>query len=162
MTAITNFVQLTEDVATSGQPTREQFAEIAAKGYQAVVNLALADSDHAIPDEGNLVAGAGMSYTHIPVRFDRPTTADLRLFIGTMRALEGRKVWVHCVVNARVSAFMYHYLRHDRGLPDEKARSPVIARWEPQMDDVWKRFLALTPDEIGLSEGDAKSRREDA
>jgi protein tyrosine phosphatase (PTP) superfamily phosphohydrolase (DUF442 family) len=149
MTDITNYVQLTDNVATSGQPTREQFAEIAARGYEAVVNLALATSDHAIPEEGSLVAGAGMMYAHIPVRFENPTTADLRLFIGTMRALEGRKVWVHCVVNARVSAFMYHYLRHEKRLPEEQSRSPVLDRWAPRMDDVWKRFLALTPHEIG-------------
>lgn len=148
---ITNFVQLTEDVATSGQPTREQFAEIAAKGYRAVVNLALAESDHAVPEEGSLVAAAGMSYAHIPVRWDGPTVDDLRLFIGTMRALEGRKVWVHCVLNLRVSAFMYHYLRNDRGLPEAQSRSPVLDRWGPRMDEVWKRFLALTPDEIRLS-----------
>ena len=149
MAEITNYVQLTDDIATSGQPTREQFADIAARGYDAVVNLALATSDHAIPEEGSLVAGTGMSYAHIPVRFEEPTTADLRLFIGTMRALEGRKVWVHCVVNARVSAFMYHYLRHEKGLSEEQSRSPVLARWAPRMDDVWKRFLALTPREIG-------------
>lgn len=149
MSEITNYVQLTPDIATSGQPTREQFAEIAARGYQAVVNLALATSDHAIREEGSLVAGAGLSYSHIPVRFEDPTTEDLRLFIGTMRALEGRKVWVHCVVNARVSAFMYHYLRHEKGLPEAESRSPVLARWEGSMDDVWKRFLALTPEEIG-------------
>ena len=58
---ITNFVQLTEDIGTSGQPRPEQFNEIADDGYAAVVNLALPTSDHAISDEGSLVTGLGMS-----------------------------------------------------------------------------------------------------
>jgi protein tyrosine phosphatase (PTP) superfamily phosphohydrolase (DUF442 family) len=146
--AVRNFVQLTEDVGTSGQPSREQFAHIAAAGYDAVVNLALPTSDDAIPDEGSVVTGLGMRYVHIPVRFDRPTVDDLRLFIGAMRALEGRRVWVHCVVNARVSAFMYKYLRLERGYDDESARSPILEAWEPRMDDVWRSFLQLGAEDL--------------
>src|SRR4051794_28494248 len=97
LSQITNFVQLTADVGTAGQPTREQFAEIAKAGYAAVVNLALPTSDHALADEGSVVTGHGMSYFHIPVDFKNPTTDDLRTFISTMRALDGRKVFVHCV-----------------------------------------------------------------
>ena len=147
---ITNFVQLTPDVGTSGQPRREQFETIAGAGYAAVVNLALPTSDNAVPDEGSVVTGSGMSYFHIPVDFAAPTVEDLRTFIGVMRALEGRQVWVHCVVNARVSAFMYHYLRHARGLDEAAARSPVLAKWEPRMDDTWRAFLALDRDVIGI------------
>jgi len=146
---ITNFVQLTDDVGTSGQPSREQFQTIASGGFRAVVNLALPSSDHAIPDEGSVVTGLGMSYIHIPVDFAKPTVDDLKTFIGTMEALKGRKVWVHCVVNARVSAFMYLYLKHIRQLDEAAARSPVLERWKPQMDETWTRFLSLTKDEIG-------------
>lgn len=148
LSQITNFVQLTEDVGTAGQPTREQFAAIARDGYAAVINLALPTSDHAIPDEGSVVTGYGMRYVHIPVDFKNPTLDDLRTFIGTMRALEGKKVFVHCVMNLRVSAFMYHYLKHARAFDEAAARSPVLDRWEPKMDGVWKAFLALDADEM--------------
>jgi protein tyrosine phosphatase (PTP) superfamily phosphohydrolase (DUF442 family) len=141
--SITNFVQLTEDVGTSGQPTREQFEAIAEDGYAAVINLALPTSEHAIPDEGSVVTGFGMSYFHIPVDFKNPTADDLRTFIGTMRALDGKRVWVHCVMNLRVSAFMYHYLKHVCGYDEAAARSPVLPRWEPRMDEVWREFMAL-------------------
>lgn len=149
LSEIKNFVALTPDVGTSGQPRREQFETIAAAGYRAVVNLALPESDHAIADEGSVVTALGMSYFHIPVRFDAPTLTDLETFIGVMRALEDRKVWVHCVVNARVSAFMYHYLKSVRGFDEAAARSPVLDRWAPQMDDTWKAFLALDLDAEG-------------
>lgn len=149
LSEITNYVQLTEDVGTSGQPGREQFAAIAAAGFEAVINLALPSSDHAIADEGSVVTGLGLRFFHIPVKFEAPTLDDLRTFVGVMRALDGKKVWVHCVVNARVSAFMYHYLKHVRGLDDTAARSPVLERWAPRMDETWKAFLALGKDDIG-------------
>ena len=147
---ITNFVQLTEDIGTSGQPRPEQFNDIADDNYAAVVNLALPTSDHAISDEGSLVTGLGMSYFHIPVKFDEPTVDDLRTFFGVMRSMEGKKVWVHCVVNARVSAFLYLYLRHVRDLDEDASRSVVLERWQPQMDATWSAFLDLKKDDIGV------------
>jgi protein tyrosine phosphatase (PTP) superfamily phosphohydrolase (DUF442 family) len=150
LSEITNFVPLTEDIGTSGQPTVEQFAAIAEAGYRAVVNLALPTSEHAIADEGRLVTELGMSYFHIPVRFEEPTVDDARTFFGVMNALAGKKVWVHCVVNARVSAFLYLYLRYVRGLDEEASRSVVLQRWELRMDATWRAFLAQGREEFGL------------
>lgn len=138
---ITNFVQLRPDLGTSGQPTREQFDAIARAGYRLVINLALPDSDHAIPEEGAIVTAHGMGFTHIPVKFDDPTEADFEAFAGVMDAFSGQPVWVHCVVNARVSAFCYRYLTERRGESDADSRSPILKRWLPQMDEVWRRFL---------------------
>ncbi|HEY5645161.1 MAG TPA: protein tyrosine phosphatase family protein [Pseudomonadales bacterium] len=143
LTEITNYVQMADDIGSSGQPSREQFSAIAAAGYQVVVNLALPSSDHAIAEEGSIVTGLGMRFVHIPVDFAAPTARDLKQFIGVMEAFRGSKIWVHCVVNARVSAFLYHYLAKVRGLPEAKCRSPVLKKWAPQMDDVWKTFLSL-------------------
>ncbi|MEJ0022218.1 MAG: protein tyrosine phosphatase family protein [Alphaproteobacteria bacterium] len=140
------FVQLAPDIGTSGQPTREQFAAIAADGYEAVINLALPTSDDAIADEGAIVTGLGMAFVNVPVDFKAPNAEELRLFLAIMQGLEGRKKWVHCVANLRVSAFCYHYLRYVRGLDEEAARSPLLAKWGPHMTDVWKNFLALPPE----------------
>jgi protein tyrosine phosphatase (PTP) superfamily phosphohydrolase (DUF442 family) len=150
MTGIRNFVQTTETIGTSGQPTVEQFGEIARAGYSSVVNLAMPDSDDAIADEGTIVTSLGMKYVHIPVPFDAPTKQQLRSFIRVMRAIDGEKVWVHCVVNARVSAFMYHYLRIDKGYEDDAAKNQLLRRWEPKMDAAWKKFLQLRQDELAL------------
>lgn len=144
LTDITNFVPMSSLLSTSGQPTREQFGEIAADGYRFVINLALPSSDHAIPDEGAVVTEHGMIYVHIPVDFANPTETDLDAFLGVMSAFEGQKVWVHCVVNARVSAFCFHYLTRVHGYSAEKATSPILKRWhERGVEPVWKRFLAL-------------------
>jgi len=148
---ITNYVQLADDIGSSGQPDREQFTMIASAGFEVVINLALADSDHAIPEEGSIVTALGMRFVHIPVDFGAPTVADLKEFIGVMEAFAGRRIWVHCVVNARVSAFLYHYLSKVRGLPEADCRSPVLEKWEPQMDDVWRRFLAIDEETIAAA-----------
>lgn len=139
---IRNFVPIAPSIATSGQPTRDQIAEIAAAGYRVLINLALASSDHAIADEGSHAASLGMRFVHIPVAFDAPSLDDLKHFIGVMDAFKDNKVWVHCVVNARVSAFTYLYLKHVCGVPEDQARSPVLDAWAPGMDDIWKDFLA--------------------
>ena len=148
LNSIYNFEALTDWLGTSGQPTEAQFLDIAVAGYNAVINLALPSSDNAIANEGSIVTGHGMTYFHIPVIFENPTLADLRLFFGVMTALEGRRVWVHCVVNARVSAFAYLYLRHALGLDDQAASTRLLRKWLPQMDDVWRDFLSLPKDLI--------------
>lgn len=148
LSAIYNYEPIAGWLGTSGQPTDSQFSDIANAGYRAVVNLALPSSDNAITNEGSIVTGHGMAYFHIPVVFENPTLADLRLFFGVMKALEGMKVWVHCAANARVSAFVYQYLRYAKGLDDEAAKTQLLRRWLPQMDEVWRKFLSLPADQI--------------
>jgi protein tyrosine phosphatase (PTP) superfamily phosphohydrolase (DUF442 family) len=145
-----NYYQSTDNIGTSGQPSREQLADIAKMGYEAVVNLAMHDSEKAIPDEGGIVAGLGMSYIHIPVPFERPAADQLRTFCGIMSVLEGKKVWVHCAINARVSAFMFHYLTKVRGVSEQEATSPFLRDWRPLMDEAWKSLMALEKDDLGL------------
>ncbi len=143
-----NFFQSTPDIGTSGQPTRGELHKIAEDGYEAVINLAMHDSDNAIPEEGSICASLGMYYFNIPVPFDEPTAEHLREFIGLMDILKGKKVWVHCAVNARVSAFMYQYLTLTQGVAPEDATSPLLAKWRGRMDDVWQEFLAIDAGEL--------------
>ncbi len=138
-----NFHQATPDIATSGQPDKAQIHQIADEGYEAVINLAMHDSDNALPDEGSLVASLGMSYFNIPVPFDEPTEQHLEDFVGLMELLSKRKVWVHCAVNARVSAFMYQYLTQVKGVSKEDATSPLLAKWRAKMDDAWQSFMEI-------------------
>lgn len=145
---ITNYFQMTDLVATSGQPSREQFKDIADAGFAAVVNLAMTDGENALLDEGSIVAGLGMTYIHIPVPWEAPTSGHLNQYLGVMKALEPAKVWVHCVVNARVSAFNYHYLKNRLALEEAACRSPLLEKWEPKMEDVWKAFLATPRTEM--------------
>jgi protein tyrosine phosphatase (PTP) superfamily phosphohydrolase (DUF442 family) len=145
-----NYHQSTDLIATSGQPDEKQFHLIADEGYDVVINLAMHDSDNALPNEGSIVASLGMHYINIPVPFDEPTAEHLQEFIGLLNVFAGKKIWVHCAVNARVSAFMYHYLTKIEALDAEAATSPLLRKWLPKIDEVWKDFLEIKHDEIGL------------
>lgn len=143
MQDLINFHPITDRIGTAGQPTREQLSQVAEAGYQVVVNLAMPDSDNAIAEEGSVVSSLGMAYVHLPVPFDAPGPEHLRRFIGVMKALRGDRVFVHCAVNARVSAFMFKYLTLCEGSSEEAATSPLLHRWLPEMDEAWRGIMAL-------------------
>ena len=141
MDHIKNYVKVSESIATSDQPARGDFPEIANAGYSAVVNLATGTSPDAIPDEGEVAAGEGMAYYHIPVVWTAPEISNLDRFFSVMDSLGGEKVWVHCVLNMRASAFVYLYRLINLGVPEEEARGPMDEVWEP--DEIWRGFIDL-------------------
>ena len=106
---ILDYLRLSDNLATSGQPTAEQFNSIAASGYETVINLALPTSSNAIADEPGVVARCGMDYISIPIVWEEPTLEDFQTFCDVMKEQCDRKVWVHCAANKRVSAFIYLY-----------------------------------------------------
>lgn len=138
---IINYMKVTNDIASSGQPVDFEFAAIARAGYDVVINLALPSSENAIPTEGYMVASNGMSYINIPVPFDAPTNFHLQSFIKIMDAFSDKKIWVHCVKNYRASAFLYHYLRISQGLLSIEAQKAILPTWEP--NEVWQQFMKL-------------------
>jgi uncharacterized protein (TIGR01244 family) len=139
LAGIYNYRPLSERIATSGQPTEDQLAAIAAAGYQVVVNLALHEGEYALPDEGAIIEALGMQYVHIPVQWERPTPGDLKRFFGVMETHGGDKVWVHCAANMRVSIFMALYRVLTLGWALDEALVDVHALWTP--NEIWQRFL---------------------
>ncbi len=136
---IRNFRRLDDRFATGGQPTADQFRDLAALGTQAVINLALPTSTYALPEEPELVTSLGMNYVPIPVVFEAPRAEDFDRFCAELANRRGQKVFVHCALNYRVSAFVaLHRVRH--GWDREAAWAEMRTIWEP--DEVWARFLA--------------------
>jgi protein tyrosine phosphatase (PTP) superfamily phosphohydrolase (DUF442 family) len=85
MNKIRAYFKVGEKIATSGQPTMAQFSEIAASGYEVIINLALPTSTHALEDEASLVESLGMVYLPIPVSWDSPQLHDLQQFYTAMQ-----------------------------------------------------------------------------
>ena len=136
---IYNYRLLTDLIATAGQPSEEELAAVAHVGFEVVVNLALHDAEYSLPDERRTVKSLGMRYVHIPVVWERPLRADLERFFEVMGELTGKRIFVHCAANKRVSVFMALYRRLRQGWSPEAITPDVHAIWEP--DDVWRRFL---------------------
>lgn len=102
---ITNWLRLDERTVTSGQPSETQLMRIASLGVGYVVNLGLHTHKRALADEAGTVAALGMCYIHIPVAFDAPREEDFNRFLAALEVAQGVPLYVHCILNARVSAF---------------------------------------------------------
>ena len=138
---IYNYRQAAPDIATSGQPREDQLAAIAAAGYEVMINLALHDDPrYSLEDEASSVQAVGIEYVHIPVQFGAPTTRDMTSFFDAMDRTKGRRVWIHCAANMRVTAFLGLYWQLREGWPEERAFSLMRDVWQP--NDVWSSFIA--------------------
>lgn len=139
LTGIRNFLQLTPHIATSGQPTAEGLAAVQAAGYETVINL-LPPERRDLPEEAEIVTGLGMEYINIPVVWTKPTSENLQAFCDTLDARSECKVYIHCAVNMRVSAFCYLYRVLRLGESPEEAEIELHDIWVP--DGVWAEFIA--------------------
>ncbi len=134
-------------------------------GIEAVVNLALPTASNALPGEAEAVTGQGMPFVQIPVPWEKPEPRHLQQFFGVMDAFAGRRVWVHCAKNFRVSAFVYLYRRLRLGEAHEAALYPHAHGVAAESDlagvhragAVGRRFRARSPAPPGRSR--RRSRR---
>lgn len=136
---IYNFVQISDSIATSGQPTKEQFTAIKEAGYELIVNLALPQSLNSLPDEKQVIESQEMQYVHIPVVWENPSLENFQEFVEVMESNADTKVFVHCVANMRVSAFMYLYRRLNKGINEEEAKKDLHKIWIP--NENWQKFI---------------------
>lgn len=137
--SIPNFLLLSPSLATAGQPTEEELAAVKAAGFEAVVSLLPASSPYALPEEDRIVSGLGLEYVHIPVEWGDPTAADAQRFFDALDACAGRRVFVHCAANMRVSAFLYLYRTLRQHVPPVKAAEDLHHIWTP--NETWQRFI---------------------
>jgi protein tyrosine phosphatase (PTP) superfamily phosphohydrolase (DUF442 family) len=124
---------------SSGQLSGKDIASLPALGIDAVINLALPTSSNALPGEAEMIARQGIAYIQIPVEWERPELQQLLQFFGVLKAFEGRKVWVHCARNMRVSAFIYLYRRLCLAQSEEAAVHPMQEVWVP--NETWQAFI---------------------
>jgi protein tyrosine phosphatase (PTP) superfamily phosphohydrolase (DUF442 family) len=136
---IYNYVQLSEAIATAGQPTAAQFAAIRNAHYDLIVNLALPTSTNALPNEREIVEALEMTYVHIPVEWEQPTLQNAIAFFDTLQANLGKRIFVHCAMNMRVSAFMFLYRVLYQGVAEEDAIADLHHIWIP--NETWQHFM---------------------
>jgi protein tyrosine phosphatase (PTP) superfamily phosphohydrolase (DUF442 family) len=146
--SIVRYVPVSESLATSGQPSEEQLAAVAAAGFEVVVNLGLHnDPRYSLKDEAATVVSLGMEYIHIPVQFSSPTAADLAAFFAAMELAGPRKVFVHCAHNKRVPVFVALHRIAKQGWSEADALEAMGGVWQP--DSTWENFIAQTLRQAG-------------
>ncbi len=136
---IDNFLQISDQIATSGQPTAAQFLAIKQSGYRLIVNLALPTSNNALLDEKQIVESQNMEYIHIPVLWENPTIENATEFFSVMKGNVDKKVFVHCAVNKRVSVFIYLYRRLFVDMNEQEAKQDLDKIWVPT--EIWNKFI---------------------
>src|SRR6476661_298428 len=68
---IRNFLRVTTDFCTGGQPRPEHMAQLKADGVKSVLNLRQ-PSEHRADDERAAAETAGLKYFNIPVEYGNP------------------------------------------------------------------------------------------
>lgn len=141
---ITAWHRLDSRLTSSGQPRAEQLTALAALGVTQVVNLALPSHEKSLPNEAGLLAALGIGYTNIPVDFAAPPASDYARFCAVMEELAGQTVHVHCILNLRVSAFIYRWRQDCLGVDEASARAEMERLWKP--GGAWARFVGSAAD----------------
>jgi len=138
---IYNFLILSDRLFTGGMPKADQIKSAAQTGVKTVINLALHDLPHALPDEEKLVKSLGMEYINIPVEWNNPTRQNLDDFMDAMDRQFDKKVLVHCEANYRATGFtaLYRVLR--LGWNPADALDVMHKIWDEENYPVWKKFI---------------------
>ena len=136
---VLNWRRWNDRITLSGQPTEAQLSDIRDLGVTHVINLGPHTNKGALADEPGTVAALGMEYVYIPVDFENPTEADYAAFCDALDRLKGQTLHVHCIYNARVSAFFYRYAKSGKGGDATEAFSLMDGIWRP--GGVWAAFI---------------------
>ncbi len=147
-TVLINHVKWTDQLESSGQPTKTQLAGLVNDGFDMVINLAPPQSEGSFPDEGGIVAGSGLIYVNIPVDWEKPTLEDFHFFTGALAAASGQRVLVHCQINMRASTFTFLYRVVHDGVDPQEAWEKVNEVWVPH--DQWMDFITQVLEDAGL------------
>lgn len=113
-------------------------------GVTHIVNLGPHSNKGALDDEPGSVAALDMDYVYIPVDFENPTEPDYAEFCAEMERLKDRTIHVHCIYNARVSAFFYRYAKEGLGGDADEAFALMDGIWRP--GGVWAEFIGKPED----------------
>jgi len=141
---IRNFLQVTPEFCTGGQPRVEHFAMLKSKGVKAVLNLRQ-PSEHRAEEEKTLVESSGMKYFNIPVVYASPADAQVDEFLKLTDDPANRPMFVHCTAAIRVGGFwlirrvMRDGMTWDAALEEARKVGLVNA---PHLEEFAKSYIA--------------------
>jgi len=140
---IRNFLKVSTDFCTGGQPRMEHFAQLKADGVKAVLNLRT-PGEHRAEEEKAAVEQAGMKYLSVPVVYTAPQDAQVDEFLRLTDSAENRPMFIHCTAAIRVGAFwMIRRMQRDGWSWDkalEEART-VGLRNAPHLEEFVRQYV---------------------
>ncbi len=138
---IRNFLQLNENLLSSGMPTADQMKSVAEAGVKVVISLVPFDPEQDLADEDKLAGSLGMKYINIPVDWEAPTRRNLDDFIKAMDENQRSKILVHCRANYRATGFITLYRVKQLGWKADEAFKDLRRIWNPDEYPIWKKFI---------------------
>jgi protein tyrosine phosphatase (PTP) superfamily phosphohydrolase (DUF442 family) len=145
---IRNYRKVNDLLSTSGQPTEEQFASLAADGFKTVINLATINPRYSLPDEAGLAQSLGIRYHPIPVDWENPTEHDFAAFENLLQQLPPQKTLIHCAANYRVTGFYSLYAMKHLGWSEQQADEFRATVWNERDHPVWDKFIRTMKQKI--------------
>jgi uncharacterized protein (TIGR01244 family) len=144
---IRNFLQVTPEFCTGGQPRPEHYAALKARGVKAVLNLR-SPGEHRADEEKAAVEQAGLNYFNIPVNYREPADADVDAFLKITDDPANRPMFIHCTAAIRVGAFWLIRRVVRDGMTWDAARAEaqkVGLANAPHLEEFAKAYIAKHP-----------------
>lgn len=132
-----------ERLTLAGQPQPEDWAALAAEGFQVVINMR-SDPERAATQQQNAEA-AGLRYIHLPLPVYELEPEHLEQYHQTLAATQGR-VFLHCRSATRVALmWLLDRIMYD-GWTREQAEAALRAAGYD--DDAMETFAFCTDDYV--------------
>ena len=144
---IRNFLRVSTDFCTGGQPRPEHFAKLKAQGVKTVLNLRT-PGEHRADEERQAIEQAGLKYFNIPVVYTAPKPEQADEFLKMTDDPANRPMFIHCTAAIRVGAFwlIRRVVRDgwtwDAALEEAKKVGLVNA---PHLEEFARRYIASHP-----------------
>lgn len=113
--------RITEALYIGPQPSAEDISRLAEEGFLTVISLRNNDEkdmEMTPAEEGEIVRGNGLRYSHIPVYADDLHEEEVDMLRHDLKTLMG-PAYVHCCGCARANAFVMMHYGVETGLSPE-------------------------------------------
>ena len=126
--AIRNFNQVDEHVYRGGQPTMEQFNDLAKIGVKTIIDLR--EPGKRSREEEKAVTAAGMRYINVPMTgLTPPTDNEINRILNILEDASAGPAFVHCMRGAdRTGAVIASYRIDHDGWDNDRALKEAMSR----------------------------------
>ncbi len=135
---IVNFHFVSEQMASSGMLDLKQYKHILEYDFKHVINLIPGNQIK----ERKHVQSLGLSYEQIAVDWGNPTAKNFADFTQLIKSYGDEKIYIHCEMNMRASAFVYLYRVLYQGVETATAEKDMLKIWQPK--GTWQQFIETT------------------
>lgn len=101
---IEKFNTVSDRVATGGQPTNSQIADLKREGFRTILSLREPSEYDAAAEEA-AAKTHGLSYVNIPVKKDDPKPQQVEAFLAALNNPRIYPLFIHCATANRVAGF---------------------------------------------------------